>query len=55
MECFLLQVILKVTTKAPNMDLSWLNTLSPGRVGGGGGVLPCMGYIGMCRCDGYGF
>ena len=23
--------------------------------GGGGGVLPCMGYIGMCRCEGYGF
>ena len=20
-----------------------------------GGVLPCMGYIGMCRCEGYGF
>ena len=23
--------------------------------GEGGGVLPYMGYIGMCRCDGYGF
>ena len=22
---------------------------------GGGGVLPHMGYIGMCRCEGYGF
>ena len=22
---------------------------------GGGGVLPYMGYIGMCRCEGYGF
>ena len=22
--------------------------------GGGGGVLPYMGYIGMCRCEGYG-
>ena len=21
---------------------------------GGGGVLPYMGYIGMCRCEGYG-
>ena len=21
----------------------------------GGGGLPCMGYIGMCRCEGYGF
>ena len=28
-------------------------TLGPG--GGGGGVLPYMGYIGMCRCEGYGF
>ena len=27
--------------------------LSPGE--GGGGVLPYMGYIGMCRCEGYGF
>ena len=25
-------------------------TLNPG----GGGVLPYMGYIGMCRCEGYG-
>ena len=23
--------------------------------GGGGGVLPYMGYIGMCRCEGYDF
>ena len=22
---------------------------------GGGGVLPYMGYIGVCRCEGYGF
>ena len=22
---------------------------------GGGGVLPYVGYIGMCRCEGYGF
>ena len=21
----------------------------------GGGLLPYMGYIGMCRCEGYGF
>ena len=25
------------------------------RGGGGGGVLPYMGYIGICRCEGYGF
>ena len=23
--------------------------------GGGGRALPYMGYIGMCRCEGYGF
>ena len=23
--------------------------------GGAGGVLPYTGYIGMCRCEGYGF
>ena len=28
---------------------------APARGGGGGGVLPYMGYIGMCRCEGYGF
>ena len=22
---------------------------------GGGGILPYMGYIGMCGCEGYGF
>ena len=22
---------------------------------GGGGILPYMGYIGMCHCEGYGF
>ena len=27
-------------------------TLSPG---GGGRELPYLGYIGMCRCEGYGF
>ena len=26
-----------------------------GPVGGGGGVLPYMGYIGMCRCERYGY
>ena len=27
----------------------------PLSLGWGGGVLPYMGYIGMCRCEGYGF
>ena len=33
------------------------NCIIPGG-GGGGGVLPYMsymGYMGMCRCEGYGF
>ena len=30
-----------------------LHTSSPG--GGGGAVLPYMGYMGMCRCEGYDF
>ena len=42
---------------------SWLLVLGgslmitgvPPRGGGGGGVLPYMSYIGMCRCEGYGF
>ena len=25
------------------------------RPGGGGGGMPYMGYIGTCRCEGYGF
>ena len=28
---------------------------NPAKRPGGGGVLPDMGYIGMCRCEGYGF
>ena len=30
-------------------------TLHRGVGGGGGGILPYMGYIGMCRSEGYGF
>ena len=29
--------------------------LTPGDGGGGGKELPHMGYIGMCRSEGYGF
>ena len=32
-------------------NVTYLGFPSPGR----GGVLPYMGYIGMCRCEGYGF
>ena len=33
-------------------DIRLERNSSPGE---GGGVLPYMGYIGMCRCEGYGF
>ena len=33
------------------METDWV----PGEGEGGGGLLPYMGYIGMCRCEGYGF
>ena len=32
-----------------------LESLVPDRGPEGGGVLPYMSYIGMCRCEGYGF
>ena len=34
--------------KTARSSLSWIRL-------GGGGVLPYMGYIGMCRCKEYGF
>ena len=35
---------------------NWLNPgLTPEGGRGGDGLLPDMGYIGMCRCEGYGF
>ena len=40
--------------KASFCSQSFQRCGSTGR-GGGGGVLLYMGYIGMCRCDGYGF
>ena len=35
----------------------WLErwTCNPEVRSPGGGVLPYMGYMGMCRCEGYGF
>ena len=37
----------------PKGTLRSVSLTKPG--GGGGGVLPYMGYIGMCRREGYGF
>ena len=42
--------------KSTSAELISVSTLSLGLSHtGGGGVLPYMGYIGMCRCEGYGF
>ena len=39
-----------------HIDTEFLSTnMASPYPGGGGGVLPDMGYIGMCRCEGYGF
>ena len=35
-----------------DINVRQLTVKSSGR---GGGVLPYMGYMGMCRCEGYGF
>ena len=35
--------------------MQFLRADSPGARKGGRGVLPYMSYIGMCRCEGYGF
>ena len=37
-----------------NPVLKWKQTECPGRGERGAGLLPYMGYIGMCRCEGYG-
>ena len=44
--------ILLFVTRILTKGILDLPCLKPG---GGGGVLPYMGYIGMCRCEGYGF
>ena len=39
-------------------QLASVSTIMTGNVAfhpGGGRVLPYMGYMGMCRCEGYGF
>ena len=38
-------------------EAGWYEAVLPwkGITPGGRGVLPYMGYIGMCRCEGYGF
>ena len=46
-------VKVKKNVKQGNQGVVHLNVFGSG--GGGGGVLPYMGYIGMCRCKGYGF
>ena len=41
--------ISETTLKCMNSDCNGALACKPG------GVLPYMGYIGMCRCEGYGF
>ena len=35
--------------------MKWNLNITVMQFPGGGGALPYMGYIGMCRCEGYGF
>ena len=37
------------------IELPWCRNNEADVPGGGGGALPYMGHIGMCRCEGYGF
>ena len=41
------------TPRRLQFNLETYLTLQPG--GGGGGLLPYMGYMGICRGEGYGF
>ena len=53
-----MQVFLQMVAFSLQTDGSGLPVLTKGKrhlPGGGGGVLPYMGYIGMCRCEEYGF
>ena len=55
-----LKKILSVTKhglclRNPNNSLELYKVLQDHSTPGGGGVLPYMGYIDMCRCEGYGF
>ena len=45
-----------ITKSSPRtFSTSQMKGLLNGPGGGGRGVLPYMSYIGMCRCEGYGF
>ena len=39
----------------PMNQLGFLHLILLYAIPGGGGVLPYMGHIGMCRCEGYDF
>ena len=61
--CF--KLYLKNINRLGTSDIEWQSIASPSVANfdnkleaqreGGGGVLPYMGYICMCRCEGYGF
>ena len=41
--------------RLPNWTSALILATTPGLISPRGGVLPYMGYIGMCRCEGYDF
>ena len=47
----MVEIIALEESRQPTKDIRWPCHLTPG----GRGVLPYMGHIGMCRCEGYGF
>ena len=52
--CVKLTLILAFEKRVFDQELTGIIIIVSGRPGGGG-VLPYMGYIGTCRCEGYGF
>ena len=47
-------IVVRARKKAASGVLGEVDFLA-GKVAGGGGLLPHMGYTGMWRCEGYGF
>ena len=53
--CHLVTATTHNTKKLPTIQINFLRLYLHICPGGGGGVLPYMGYKGMYRCEGYGF
>ena len=63
-ECYTARCILFFVDSAKSISVLWSEEGDVKKIEKGandcskiprGGVLPCMGYIGMCRCEGNGF